>query len=99
MRAIAGKIRAFYLRDCCWPYSLSFYLALAVYALDFGPADQPGHYPSLAAWAILAAYWLRNLYLYSRGRLATGDPVFFIRFLTLKIAAWGLLLGGLLLAA
>ena len=78
----------FYRYGCCWPYSLSFFLVLAIYFLDFFVGNARHHWASLAAYGIILGY-----YLYSyKGALCARDSRFFVRFLTFKISLWGIIL-------
>ncbi|MBU9888397.1 MAG: hypothetical protein KTQ49_00825 [Candidatus Omnitrophica bacterium] len=95
MRTLLRKIAVFYRDDCCWPYALSFYLVLIIFAMDFGGVPTPYHGASVFSFGILLAYYLYNLRLYFRKDIRImekKDPVFFIGFLSSKIALWGLAL-------
>lgn len=92
MRTLLENICAFYRRDCCWPYAVSFFLVLIIYLLDFRFANTPFHLASLAAYVIILAYYLYNLRRYFTTGLNTKNDPFFIRYLSLKIILWGLLL-------
>lgn len=98
-QTLARKIWRFYARDCCWPYSLSFYLVLLIFFLDFVLSSQPQVKPSLAAYGIITAYYLQNIRYYRNKVLVSEDPQFFIRFLTCKILLWGCILSLLLFRA
>ena len=92
IKTLLNNIYIFYRRDCCWPYAISFFLVLIIYLLDFFFADTPRHLPSLCAYIIILAYYLYNLRRYFTTGLNTTNDAFFIRYLSLKIILWGLLL-------
>lgn len=92
---IAKKLCRFYRHQCCFPYSLSFVFVLIIYAIDFCAYEAPLIWPSVGAYAIIAAYYLLNLTYYVRKSLVFEDPGFFISVLTVKIFLWGLVLLGL----
>ena len=92
LKAFFGNVYAFYRRDCCWPYALSFFFVLVIYWLDFFFAHTPYRLASFCSYAILLAYYLYNLRLFFTTGLDTGNDAFFIGYLSSKIIAWGLML-------
>lgn len=86
------KIYNFYRRDCCWPYAISFLLVLMIYRFDFIEPKKSCHWESIFSFGILFSYYIYNLRLYFRGKIAASDPQFLIGLLSIKIFAWGLIL-------
>ena len=89
------KIYRFYRHECCFPYTIAFFLVLFIYAIDFGVYDKPRLWPSVVSYFILAGYYIKNTGYYRKNVLGSDDPKFFILMLTFKIILWGLLLIGL----
>lgn len=95
MRTLLKNIAVFYRHDCCWPYSLSFYLVLVIFGMDFRGAATPYHWVSFFSYGTLLAYYLYILYLYFRKDITIMEkknPGFFIKFLSAKAVLWGVLL-------
>ena len=92
------RIKNFYLKDMCWPYSLSFALTLVIYFVEFVFSRSIG-LASIIAYFVLFAYYIKNLKLYKNKELKVQDPDFFILFLTAKIIAWTAILIALVLLA
>ena len=92
MMLFIKKVFQFYRHDCCWPYALSFFLALIIYGLDFFIVNTRYHWASLAAYGIILAYYLYIASLYHRGKVKAKDDKFSVKFLSAKIIIWGLIL-------
>lgn len=97
IRLFIKDIYEFYRYDCCWPYAASFFLTLGIYWLDFFVADTPYHWGSLAAYAVIFAYYLYNLRLYFQGKVMMKNSRFSLVFLSSKITIWGAMLVALYL--
>ena len=67
--SVAAKIYRFYRSECCWPYALSFLLALLIYILDFYYADTVWMSSSILSYVILFSYYLYNVRLFKRNAL------------------------------
>jgi len=96
--AIFSKLYRFYRYECCVPYSISFFLVLFIYAIDFFLSDKLLLWPSILSFLIIAAYYVLNLAKYWKNSLSSDDPKFFIYLLTVKMALWGGLLVALIIA-
>ncbi|HLD29861.1 MAG TPA: hypothetical protein VJC03_05925 [bacterium] len=94
IKSVLKKVFVFYTKDCCWPYALSFYLVLLLYAEDFLLSERPMIWPSVLAYMILWGYYRYNRHMYRINKIDAVDIIFFIRYLALKIYAWGILLAG-----
>jgi hypothetical protein len=68
------KIFRFYRYECCFPYTMSFFLVLFIYAIDFGVSDQALLWPSIISYLILAGYYVQNVRYYKRNVLGSDDP-------------------------
>ena len=91
LNKLIRKLLVFYKEDCCWPYSLSFFLILIVYLLEFY-SDTNSSSASLIAYLVIFAYYLYNIHLYRHNKLDAVDIVFFVKYLTFKIIVLSLLL-------
>jgi len=91
------KLFNFYRNDCCWPYALSFYLLLIIYWLDFITPGKTYHLSSYFSYAVVLAYYFYIVYRYFKKKI-TDKNEFFIKFLSLKIIIWGILLMSFCLA-
>ena len=86
------RIIHFYAHECCWPYSLAFYVTLVIYGVERMYAQSAFPWGSVLAYGILAAYYIHNVIQY-RPRLSRGvDTASLLTFLTVKVAIWGALL-------
>lgn len=92
MVALLKNIYQFYRYDCCWPYSVSFFLVLIIYWLDFFIVNISNHWVSMVSYGVIFAYYLYNVFLSAKGRIKAGDKIFFIVFLSSKIIIWGFML-------
>jgi hypothetical protein len=92
MHSLFGNIRTFYMRDCCWPYAVSFWLVLIIFWQDFSNANRHVHGASLVAYGIILGYYLYILHLYFRKKLVKENMGFFLAFLSAKILILGILL-------
>ena len=86
------KIYRFYRYDCCWPYAVSFFLALLIYGLDFFMVHAHYHWASLASYTIILAYYLYIAYLYFQGKVKKENDKFSMVFLTSKVILLGCIL-------
>jgi len=90
LRKLAKNIYKFYRYDCCWPYALSFYLALVIFYLEAVVIKNPSKWASILSYTILLAYYLWNRKLFDRSTLNQKRNLsFFMSFLTTKIVMWG----------
>lgn len=92
MQLFIKSIYEFYRHDCCWPYAVSFFLALSIYYLDFFIVNTRYRWASLVAYGIILAYYLYNVSLYFQNKIKTKNIKFFAVFLSSKIIIWGLIL-------
>ena len=92
MQSFIKNIYKFYRYDCCWPYTVSFFLALSIYWLNFFIVNTRYHWPSLVTYGIILVYYLYNVYLYFQGKIKTMNAKFFIAFLSSKVIIWGFVL-------
>lgn len=86
------NIYGFYRHDCCWPYAASFFLALIIYWSDFFIVNTRHHWPSLAAYGVIFAYYLYIVNFYFQSKIKTINAEFFMAFLSFKVIIWGFIL-------
>lgn len=92
---ILKKIYIFYRHECCFPYSISFFLVLLIYAVDLYTSNKTLLLPSIFSYLIITGYYIQNIIYYKKNVIISDDPKFFILILTVKILLWGILLLGL----
>jgi hypothetical protein len=92
VRLLIKNIYEFYRYRCCWPYSLSFFLVLGIFWLDFFVVRTRYHWTSLFAYGIIAAYYLRVASLCFNAKIRDKISGFSFLFLSFKIILWGLIL-------
>ncbi|MBN1493298.1 MAG: hypothetical protein JW938_04055 [Candidatus Omnitrophica bacterium] len=93
IKKLSKNIYKFYRFDCCWPYSVSFYLVLIIFYLEACVIKNPSKWASIVSYGILLAYYLYIRKLYAERRLTQKrNESFLMLFLTAKIIIWGCIL-------
>lgn len=93
IKKLAIDIYKFYRYDCCWPYSISFYLVLYLYWLESVVIQNPSKWASILSYGIIFLYYIYILKKHKVGAITEKRNLsFFISFLTTKIIVWGALL-------
>jgi len=93
LQKLSKNIYRFYRYDCCWPYSVSFYLVLVIFWCEAIWIQNPSKWASISSYAILLFYYLYNRKLAKQNRIKDKrNLTFFLSFLGFKIFLWGIFL-------